>query len=42
MGQFALKGLSTQVPMYKVLGSISEDQTVYSVRAAAPGKKSDR
>jgi adenylate cyclase len=42
MGQFALKGLSTQVPMYKVLGAISEDQTVYSARAAVPGKKSDR
>jgi adenylate cyclase len=42
MGQFALKGLSTQVPMYKVLGAVSEDQTVYSARAVAPGKKGDR
>ena len=42
MGQFALKGLSTQVPMYKVLGALSEDQTVYSVRAAVPGKKTSR
>jgi adenylate cyclase len=40
MGQFALKGLSTQVPMYKVLGTLSQDETVYSARAAAPGKKS--
>jgi Adenylate cyclase, family 3 (some proteins contain HAMP domain) len=39
MGQFALKGLSTQVPMYKVLGTLSQDETVYSARAAAPGKK---
>src|SRR5262252_909149 len=30
MGQYALKGLSTKVPMYKVLGPISEDETVYS------------
>ena len=42
MGQFALKGLSTQVPMYKVLGSISQDETIYAVRAAIPGKKSTR
>ena len=42
MGQFALKGLSTQVPMYKVLGTLSQDETVYSARAAAPGKKSPR
>ncbi len=39
MGQFALKGLSTQVPMYKVLGSLSQDETLYSARAAGPGKK---
>lgn len=36
MGLFALKGLSTQVPMYKVLGPISQDETVYASRAAAP------
>ena len=28
MGQFALKGLSKQVPMYKVTGVISSDETV--------------
>jgi adenylate cyclase len=39
MGQFALKGLSAQVPMYKVLGTLSQDETVYSARAAVPGKK---
>src|SRR5215471_3024586 len=39
MGQYALKGLSTKVPMYKVLGPISEDETVYSTRLAAPVKK---
>ena len=39
MGQFALKGLSAQVPMYKVLGTLSQDETVYSARVAVPGKK---
>jgi len=28
MGQFALKGLSTQVPMYKVIGLLSPEDTV--------------
>ncbi len=40
MGQFALKGLSAQVPMYKVLGSVSEDETLYAARSAAPKKRS--
>ncbi len=39
MGQFALKGLSAQVPMYKVLGSLSEDETVYAARSSTPSKK---
>jgi adenylate cyclase len=39
MGQFSLKGLSAQVPMYKVLGSLSDDETLYAARAAGPGKK---
>jgi adenylate cyclase len=39
MGQYALKGLSAKVPMYKVLGPISEDETIYSARLAAPVKK---
>jgi adenylate cyclase len=39
MGQFALKGLSAQVPMYKVLGSLSEDETLYASRSSAPSKK---
>ena len=39
MGQFALKGLSAQVPMYKVLGSLSEDETLYAARSSAPSKK---
>jgi adenylate cyclase len=39
MGQFALKGLSAQVPMYKVLGSLSEDETLYAARASILGKK---
>ncbi len=39
MGQFALKGLSAQVPMYKVLGSLSEDETLYAARSPAPSKK---
>jgi adenylate cyclase len=39
MGQFALKGLSRQVPMYKVLGTLSQDETVYSARAAVPARK---
>ena len=39
MGQFALKGLSAQVPMYKVLGPRSEDETVYAARVSVPGKK---
>jgi adenylate cyclase len=39
MGQFALKGLSAQVPMYKVLGSLSEDETVYAARSSPPSKK---
>jgi len=39
MGQFALKGLSAQVPMYKVLGSLSEDETLYAARPSAPSKK---
>ena len=39
MGQFALKGLSAQVPMYKVLGPRSEDETVYAARISIPGKK---
>lgn len=28
MGHFALKGLSTQVPMYKVMGALSPEETV--------------
>src|SRR5262249_1941490 len=39
MGQFALKGLSAQVPMYKVLGARSEDETVYAARVPHSGKK---
>jgi adenylate cyclase len=39
MGQFALKGLSAQVPMYKVLGSLSNDETLYAARVGDPGKK---
>jgi adenylate cyclase len=39
MGQYALKGLSAKVPMYKVLGPISEDETIYSSRLAVPAKK---
>ncbi|HSP93879.1 MAG TPA: adenylate/guanylate cyclase domain-containing protein [Thermoanaerobaculia bacterium] len=39
MGQFALKGLSAQVPMYKVLGSLSNDETLYAARVGGPGKK---
>jgi adenylate cyclase len=39
MGQFSLKGLSAQVPMYKVLGPVSEDDTVYASRIATPAKK---
>ncbi len=39
MGQFALKGLSAQVPMYKVLGALSNDETLYAARVAGPGKK---
>jgi adenylate cyclase len=39
MGQFALKGLSAQVPMYKVLGSLSEDETLYAARSSVPSKK---
>lgn len=39
MGQFALKGLSAQVPMYKVLGSQSNDETLYAARVGGPGKK---
>ena len=38
-GLFALKGLSAQVPMYKVLGSRSEDETLYAARSSAPSKK---
>src|SRR5262249_28276707 len=34
MGQFSLKGLSAKVPMYKVVGPISEDETVYAARVA--------
>src|SRR5207247_8034396 len=40
MGRFALKGLSAQVPMYKVIGPRSEDETVYAARVSIPGKKS--
>jgi adenylate cyclase len=36
MGLFALKGLSAQVPMYKVLGLVSQDETVYASRASLP------
>ncbi len=39
MGHFALKGLSAQVPMYKVLGALSVDETVYAARASGPSKK---
>jgi adenylate cyclase len=39
MGQYALKGLSAQVPMYKVLGSLSEDETLYAARSPFPSKK---
>jgi hypothetical protein len=28
--------------MYKVLGALSQDETLYSARASAPGKKSIR
>ncbi|MGH9363884.1 MAG: adenylate/guanylate cyclase domain-containing protein [Thermoanaerobaculia bacterium] len=35
MGQFALKGLSTPVPMYKVLGALSPEETVAVVPASA-------
>jgi len=31
MGQFSLKGLSTQVPMYKVIGAASPDETLDAV-----------
>ena len=37
MGLFSLKGLSTQVPMYKVMGVISPDETVGA--EAAPVSK---
>jgi adenylate cyclase len=39
MGQFSLKGLSAQVPIYKVLGSRSEDETLYAARVPGLGKK---
>ena len=39
MGQFALKGLSAQVPMYKVLGAASGDETLYAARSCTPSKK---
>ena len=35
MGHFALKGLSTQVPMYKVIGELSPGETVAVARASA-------
>ena len=34
MGQFSLKGLSTQVPMYKVIGAVSPDETLDAVTPA--------
>ena len=40
MGQFALKGLSTQVPMYKVIGLLSPEDTVGV--AAPPGRERAR
>jgi adenylate cyclase len=39
MGQFSLKGLSTSVPMYKVIEAMSADDTV-GVEPAAPGGRS--
>jgi adenylate cyclase len=39
MGEFSLKGLSAQVPMYKVLGPTSEDDTVYATRLVVPSSK---
>ncbi|HJW14451.1 MAG TPA: adenylate/guanylate cyclase domain-containing protein, partial [Thermoanaerobaculia bacterium] len=42
MGQFALKGLSAQVPMYKVLGPLSQDDTLYAARLSAPAPKQAR
>ncbi len=40
MGYFALKGLSTQVPMYKVMGAYSPEETVGV--APAPERKQKR
>ncbi len=40
MGHFALKGLSTQVPMYKVIGLLSPEDTVGV--AAPPGRERAR
>lgn len=40
MGHFALKGLSTQVPMYKVMGTFSPEETVGV--APAPAQKQKR
>lgn len=41
MGQFALKGLSKQVPMYKVMGSISPEESA-GVGPPAGSKKASR
>ena len=41
MGHFALKGLSAQVPMYKVIGALSPEDTV-DVTPAPPARKRAR
>lgn len=43
MGHYALKGLSTQVPMYKVVDSVSPEETVGAAPvAASEGKGADK